>query len=456
VDDWQFVAGVLPALHADQLTQGETRWRIPPLLSEIVAKAFLAGEMMVDPMVARASKALGHPWRWLRPLAQRFGAAHAGQTRPRERDAIQFLDADRGFRWVRVRYSRQLRLTRWILESHRMQPVSAAAAWRVPAIESAGALAEWLSLSAGELEWFADLKGLLAHGACSPQLQHYNYRVLTKESSGVRLIEAPKRRLKELQVRILTDILDRIPVHPASHGFVKGRSIQTFVAPHAGQRVVLKMDLQDFFPTFCGARIQTFFRTVGYPESVADLLGGICTNVAPRRLGRGLELYARPHLPQGAPSSPALANLCAYRVDCRLTGLAKAAGARYTRYADDLAFSGGKEFERCVERFSIHVASILQEEGFAVHHRKTRVMRQGVRQYMAGLVVNERANVVREDFDRLKATLTNCARLGPENQNREGHANFRKHLEGRVGFVEMINADKGNRLRAILERIQWG
>jgi hypothetical protein len=138
-----------------------------------------------------------------------------------------------------------------------------------------------------------------------------------------------------------------------------------------------------------------------------------------------------------------------------LTGLAKAAGARYTRYADDLAFSGGEEFERCVERFSIHAAAILGEEGFAVHHRKTRVMRQGVRQYLAGLVVNERANVVRADFDRLKATLTNCARLGPESQNREGHAEFRAHLEGRVGFVAMINADKGNRLRAILERIQW-
>jgi retron-type reverse transcriptase len=455
VDDWQFVAGVLPALHADQLTQGETRWRIPPLLSRIIAKAFLAGEMAVDPMVACATVALGKPWRWVRPLAERFVTAHAGQTRPRQRDAIRFLDADRGFRWVRVRYARQLGLARWALESHRMQPVPAAVGWRVPSLESAGALVEWLSLTDGELAWFADLKGLLARRACSPKLRHYHYRVLAKQSSGVRLIEAPKRRLKELQVRILTGILNRIPVHPAAHGFVKGRSIQTFVEPHVGQRVVLRMDLQDFFPSISGARMPSFFRTVGYPESVADLLGGICTNAVPRRLGRGLHLYARPHLPQGSPSSPALANLCAYRVDCRLTGLAKSAGARYTRYADDLAFSGGEEFERCVERFSIHVTTILGEEGFAVHHRKTRVMRQGVRQYLAGLVVNERVNVVRADFDRLKATLTNCARFGPESQNREGHAEFRAHLEGRVGFVETINPEKGNRLRAILERIQW-
>ena len=146
-------------------------------------------------------------------------------------------------------------------------------------------------------------------------------------------------------------------------------------------------------------------------------------------------LYSRPHLPQGAPNSPALANLCAYRVDCRLAGLAKSAGAQYTRYADDLAFSGGEAFERCVERFRTHVVAILREESFSVHHRKTRIMRAG--------------------FDRLKAILTNCVRLGPESQNRDAHPYFRAHLEGRVGFVESINPGRGRRLRAILEQIRW-
>jgi len=166
-------------------------------------------------------------------------------------------------------------------------------------------------------------------------------------------------------------------------------------------------------------------------------------------------LYAWRHLPQGAPTSPALANLCAYRVDCRLSGLAEASGAVYTRYADDLAFSGGAEFARCVERFALRAAAILMEEGFAVHHRKTRVMRQGVRQYLAGLVTNERLNVVRADFDRLKAILKNCVRHGAESQNREGHPAFQLHLNGRVGFVEMVNAAKGARLRRIFERIVW-
>jgi hypothetical protein len=190
---------------------------------------------------------------------------------------------------------------------------------------------------------------------------------------------------------------------------------------------------------------------------VADLLGGICTNAA-RVPGLPFEarvLYAHPHLPQGAPTSPALANACFYRVDCRLSGLAKSSGAEYTRYADDLAFSGGPDFDRRAERFSTHVAVLLDEEGFHVNHRKTGVMRQSVRQRIAGLVTNQRVNVARGDFDLLKAILTNCARQGPASQNRGGVENFRAHLDGRVSFVESVNAGKGARLRRIFERIQW-
>jgi RNA-directed DNA polymerase len=352
-----------------------------------------------------------------------------------------------------------------------MQPVAAAKVWSLPAIESVRDLAEWLHLSESELEWFADLKGLQSKPnpqGTGSRMTHYHYRTLSKKSGSLRLIEEPKPHLKQIQRQILSDILDRIPIHPAAHGFVKGRSIQTFAAPHVARRVVLSMDLRDFFPSFAARRVQAFFRTAGYPESVADLLGGLCTNAAPRSIWKDLEpgtdrslvryalsLYSRPHLPQGAPTSPALANICAYRIDCRLSGLTQAAGAAYTRYADDLAFSGDESFEKCVERFSVHAAAILLEEGFVVHHRKTRIMRQAVRQYLAGLVTNQRVNVVRADFDRLKATLHNCVRNGPLSQNREAHPCFRSHLEGRVGFVETINPEKGRRLRRIFERIQW-
>jgi hypothetical protein len=290
---------------------------------------------------------------------------------------------------------------------------------------------------------------------------------MPKPSGSVRLIESPKRRLKKLQQEILTGILDQVPPHTAAHGFVKGRSVKTFVAPHVNRDVVLRMDLRDFFVSIGGVRVQTIFRTLGYPEHVANRLGGICTNATPleawSKPGLGIDpaeiwelrtRYARPHLPQGAPTSPALANICAFRLDCRLAGLAKTEQAEYTRYADDLAFSGDRTFASKIDRFAAHVAAVVMEQGYKVHHRKTRVMRPGVRQHLAGVVVNRHPNVTRADFDRLKATLTNCVRLGPDSQNREAHPAFRAHLEGRVAHVAMINPEKAKRLGVLLDQVE--
>jgi RNA-directed DNA polymerase len=441
------------------------------LLVSALAKVFLAGEPAVEQIVARGNLMFGRRWRWLRPLAQRYLRAYDGQTRPRHREVVHFLLADRGFGRARRKYSNELLVAQWLTEPQQMQRGAAATKWDVPIIESVTSLADWLGLSVSELEWFADLKGLERGRKDCPQLKHYHYRIFSKRSGSIRLIESPKPRLKELQRRILNFILDEIPLHSAAHGFRRGRSIKTFTAPHVGQRVLLRMDLENFFPSISGARVQALFRTIGYPERIADLLGGICTNTAPRDiwiapdrpecavsphpLRETRALYARPHLPQGAPTSPSLANLCSYRMDCRLAGVAKSVGASYTRYADDLAFSGDEGFERCVDRFSTHVAAILHEEGFAANHHKTRVMRQSVRQSLTGLVVNQCVNVRRNDFDRLKATLTNCVRLGPQSQNRDAYPNFRSHLEGQVGFIEMINPVKAKRLRRILEQIEW-
>jgi RNA-directed DNA polymerase len=431
------------------------------LLLRVLATSVLAGEPTVEGVTERVAKT-GSNWKWIRPLARRYVKAHAGQIRPRHRAVVRFLAQDKGFARAWTKHFDKIGVRNWLTEPQRMQPVAAAAAWETPAIESVGALAAWLRLDPSELNWFADLRNFARGTAPSSKLCHYDYRVLAKRSGGLRLIESPKPMLKQIQRKILSSIIDRVPIHPAVHGFCHGRSIKTFAQPHAGQRVVLRMDIQDFFPSISGARVQTLFRTMGYPESVADRLGGLCTNATPGGVWRAAtpdpepsdlralrDLYGRPHLPQGVPTSPALANLCTYRLDCRLSGLAKAVEAVYTRYADDLAFSGGHNFERCVKRFSLHVGAILGEEGFAANHHKTRLMRQGVRQHLAGLTTNQRINVKRTDFDRLKAVLTNCLRQGPESQNREGHPRFREHLFGRVSFVEMINPEKGKRLRTL-------
>ena len=346
-------------------------------------------------------------------------------------------------------------------------PVMRAAAgrpsdWKVPAIATVGELAAWLNLIPNELLWLADGKSLERESG--GKLCHYTRRWVAKRDGTFRLIESPKQRLKGIQRAILKTILERIPAHEACHGFRAGRSIVTFARSHVGKTVVLKMDLKDFFPMFSFARVQNLFLTAGYPENVARAIAGLCTTFCPRaefvRLPRDQQkaawtLYGRKHLAQGAPTSPMLANLCAFNLDCRLTGLANAAGAEYTRYADDLVFSGGEEFARGVNRFLIHAMAIGLEEGFAVNARKTKVMRQGVSQRAAGLVLNSKANVPRVEFDRLKAILTNCVRRGVASQNRMPHPNFRAHLQGRIARVTMIHPARGEKLKGIFDRILW-
>jgi RNA-directed DNA polymerase len=280
-------------------------------------------------------------------------------------------------------------------------------------------------------------------------------------------VEAPKQRLKALQRQIHRELLAPVELNPAVHGFRQGRSILTFAAQHSGMHAVLRMDLEQFFPSISGPRVQALFRTLGYPEPVADLLGGLCTTTTPRSLWAPIPMensgdrwhlasfYARSHLPQGAPSSPAIANLCAFRLDRRLAGLAEAAGAAYARYADDLAFSGDRQFARGANSFAARVGAIAAEEGFRIQHRKTKLMRASQGQHLVGLTVNQRPNVPRADIDRLRAILTNCVRFGPQSQNREAHREFRRHLEGKVAFVGMVNARRGQQLQRLLEQISW-
>jgi hypothetical protein len=123
-----------------------------------LARSFLAGEMTVEGIVDRGGKTLGRNWRWLRPLARRYVESIGGETRPRQRNLIQFLLEDPGFQRAWSKYFDELFIEHWLLEPQRMQPVAAAAAWDVPVIESIGALASWLNVTADELLWFADLK----------------------------------------------------------------------------------------------------------------------------------------------------------------------------------------------------------------------------------------------------------------------------------------------------------
>jgi hypothetical protein len=435
-----------------------------------LAEAFLSGPWDLDGLIERGRCILGRKYRWLRPVARRVLAAFPDSPRPRLVRLAEFLRDDEGFKKARRRFAPSLHFKQW--PEPVMTPVPGPPrSWPVPPITTPAELARLLDLEPNELDWFADCQAR-ERAVDKEPLRHYRYRWVAKRAGSLRLIEAPKPRLKKLQRRLLDAILVHIPPHHAAHGFRPRRSITTFVEPHVGRSIVLKMDLRDFFVSVTSARVIALYRTAGYPESVARLLTGLCTNTVPLAVWnhageldanevRGPagwqagRLYRQPHLPQGAPTSPALANLAAFRLDNRLASLARVAQADYTRYADDLVFSGGQAFARSIGRFPIHVAAIALEEGFAVQHRKTRVMRRGVRQHAAGIVINQAINLPRDEYDQLKAILNNCVRFGPHGQNRAGAADFRAHLAGRVAHAVRLNPERGRRLMQRFEQIAW-
>jgi RNA-directed DNA polymerase len=430
-------------------------------LATLLARGLSESRWEKAALLERCANVVGKTNRWFGPFISRVLTRFPGPARPRIATIKDFILSDAGFCRARLDQALMKLPVSSDAEMHSALPVGI----DCPPLCDIKQVADWLSVRTSELDWFADLK-CFAHHSQTEKLCHYRYRVLAKPGGMARLIESPKRRLKVIQRHILKQLLDAVAPHDAAHGFRCGRSITTFVAPHVGQAVVARMDLTDFFPSITRPRVAALFRTIGYPEKVARVLAGLCTTSTPPRIWDNCDaalskepicsvrwLYGVPHLPQGAPTSPALANLSAYRLDCRLFALARSAGANYTRYADDLAFSGDADFAHRAKRFLVHVAATVAEEGFVVHHRKTRIMREGVRQHLAGVVVNRRINIRRSDYDRLKAILENCRRQGAASQNRHSHPHFLAHLSGRVAFVEQLHPERGRRLREMLKAL---
>jgi RNA-directed DNA polymerase len=423
-----------------------------------LAAAFLSGTWTVDSLTRAGALALGSGGRWLRHLARRVLQTFGEHPECVTVEAMaEVIAGHAGFRKACAEAWRlgESPVCDVFWPRSVMAPAPGPpSAWGVPALPTPGALAEWLGLTPRELDWFADCHGFEARVPDGP-LRHYTYRPVSGRSGKVRLLEVPKARLKAVQRRLLAEILERVPPHDAAHGFRRGRSVVSYAAPHAGRALVLRFDLRDFFPSVPVGRVHALFRTAGYPEEVARLLTGLCTNSVPLDVCGRRRLYRWPHLPQGSPTSPALANLCAYRLDVRLAALARSVGGTYTRYADDLAFSGDEELARAGGRFRELVCRVVAEEGFEVNGRKTCIMRRGVRQQLAGVVVNVRTNVARREYDLLKAVLHNCRRHGPASQNRAGHADFRGHLAGRIAYVAMLHPERGRRLWEVFEQVRW-
>ena len=338
----------------------------------------------------------------------------------------------------------------------------------VPRIDGLNQLAEFFAVTPGQLDWLTDTahyNGRTRRG----RPHHYSYDWMRREGRAPRLLEVPSRRMREAQRLVLAEILTPLPLHDAAHGFVPSRSAITGAAAHVGAGTLITLDLSTFFARVPARRVFGILRRAAYPEAVAHALTGLCTHAVPSwvlaRMPPGgspeeraalRESLARSHLPQGSPTSPALSNLSVRGLDGRLDGWAAASGFSYTRYADDLCFSGPHLTHRAAASFIVGAERIVAAEGHRVNRRKTRISGAGSRQSVTGIVVNERLNATREHVDELKAILHNCAVHGPASQNRFGHPEFRAHLEGRITWVAALNPGRGARLRRQFDLIDWG
>lgn len=218
----------------------------------------------------------------------------------------------------------------------------------------------------------------------------YKTYEIPKRSGGTRTITAPSTSLKRLQRRLLANGLNAIALHPAAHGFRREHSIATNASAHVGRRLVVNVDITGFFPNTKHPRILRALRHIGggkISPMALFLLADICSyNGA---------------LPTGAPTSPAIGNIVLRSADASIGTVASRHGISYTRYADDLTFSGDDD----VKKLLPFVQRVLADHGYALDAKKTQLYRRGRQQLVTNLIVNDKVNLRRTDRRRLRAAV---------------------------------------------------
>jgi len=290
-----------------------------------------------------------------------------------------------------------------------------------------------LSLTPGQLRHFSQHR-------LRETVPHYVTFAIPKRSGGERLIHAPKRRLKDVLRKLDRLLVRKLPKSEHAHGFVRGRSIASNAAMHVGKAVVLRFDIKDCFPTIHYGRVRGLLIALGYSYPVAAALAVLMTEAPRQPVAAEGKLYHVPTGPrvcvQGAPTSPGLCNAILLRLDRRLTGLARKHGFAYTRYADDLSFSGNDTTK--IAKLLKLVPAIVAAEGLSVNAQKTRIMRAGQRQSITGVVVNKTMGLSRQERRKLRAAL-HRHRTQADAADAVAAAGERLRLNGRLAYLFMLN-----------------
>lgn len=264
---------------------------------------------------------------------------------------------------------------------------------------------------------------------------------IPKKNGGERTLDIPSVDLKVIQRWILDNILSKMHVSQCAHGFVTGKSIVTNAVIHTGKECIINMDIEDFFPSVSFERVFRVFKYYGYTKELSYVMARLCTY--------------KGYLPQGSPASPAITNILCLKLDKRLNQLAQTYHCSYSRYADDLTFSGNKGIGSMI---SI-VDQIISDEGFRINKGKTRIAYKHQRQEVTGLIVNENELRVSKDYKRrLRQEIYYCKKYGvDDHQKRKGpvFSYFKEHLYGKAYFVKMVEPFLGEKFLSELDEITW-
>lgn len=257
----------------------------------------------------------------------------------------------------------------------------------------------------------------------APHRFYRDFRI-KKKAGGFRDISEPLPGLKEIQRWVLVEILNKCAVSAYAKAYCPGKSIKDGARFHKSQKQVLALDVEDFFGQTPITRVFSFFHKLGYSRSISGLIANLCC------------LHGC--LPQGAPTSPALSNLLNRRLDARLAGYCSVRKIRYTRYADDMAFSGEFEPGELI-RF---VREVLRSTGYVLNEKKTRLMKPHQRQEVTGIVVNGGMHAPRATRRSLRQSVYYIHKYGIDshlNHTENMSANHVNHLKGLANFILFVN-----------------
>ena len=205
---------------------------------------------------------------------------------------------------------------------------------------------------------------------------------------------------------------------------------------------VLCMDIEDFFPSISRSTVVRVFTHTGYSKSAASALADLCCY--------------QETLPQGAPTSPYLANIIFYQIDEQLALLAREYGAIYSRYADDLTFSSNTP----LDHLSDTVCTVLRQNEFKVNSQKTKLFLPGQPKRITGLIVQNGSVRIPRYFKRsLKQEIYYCKKFGViahlENSRATRRINYREYLYGKAYYIRMIEPELGEKYLQELDQIRW-